>query len=50
MFPTKREAQDWAARQEAEILAGAGGGSSVRLADVLVRYAREVSPTKRGEP
>ena len=50
-FPTKREADAWAARRKTEIVALAtGNGGEVRtLRDALRRYAREVSPTKRGE-
>lgn len=50
-FQTKREADAWAARRKTEIVALAtGSGGEVRtLRDALRRYAREVSPTKRGE-
>lgn len=48
-FPTKREAQDWAARQEHLILTGQGQYGPGTLGDLFDRYAREVSPTKRGE-
>lgn len=48
-FPTKREAQDWAARQEHLILAGEGKYGPGQLKDVLQRYARTESPKKRGE-
>lgn len=50
-FPTKRAADDWAARRKTEILAlAAGNGGEVKtLRDALRRYADEVSPTKRGE-
>lgn len=47
-FKTKREAQDWAARQEFLIGEGQGGGSNQTLAELFGRYAREVSPKKRG--
>ncbi len=47
-FPTKRAAQEWAAQQEAEILAGARGEYPRKtVADALERYASEVSPTKK---
>lgn len=47
-LPTKRAAQEWAAQQEAEILAGARGEFPRKtVADALARYAREVSPTKK---
>lgn len=45
-FATKTEAKDWAAREEMALLPGSAGRT--RLADVLTRYAREVSPAKRG--
>lgn len=50
-FPTKREADAWAARRKTEILALSSGnaGSVKTLRDALRRYAEEVSPTKRGE-
>lgn len=48
-FTTKAEAQAWATKAEAEIFAGARGEVSDRpFRDLLDRYAREVSPTKRG--
>lgn len=47
-FATKQEARDWAAREEALIADGARGGARIPLADVLDRYAREVSPSKKG--
>lgn len=49
IFPTKQEARDWAARQEHLILNGARMAAAQPFADVLERYAREVSPGKRGE-
>ncbi|HCO91065.1 MAG TPA: site-specific integrase [Alphaproteobacteria bacterium] len=49
VLPTKREAQDWAARQEWEISNGSAAASRQKFGDVLTRYAREVSSTKRGE-
>lgn len=48
-FPTKREAQDWAARQEHLIATGSGKYGPGTLADVLRRYARTESPKKKGE-
>lgn len=49
VFPTKREATDWAARAEYLILNGDKVAAAQAFGDVLERYAREVSPTKRGE-
>jgi integrase len=46
VFATKAEARDWAARQE--YLAGHATGARDQFGDVLDRYARQVSPTKRG--
>lgn len=48
VFPTKREAKDWAARQEYMILNGEKMAAATAFGDVMDRYAREVSPTKRG--
>lgn len=49
VFPTKAEAQLWAAQVEAEILRGAAGGlPSKTLADALAEYGRTVSKHKRG--
>lgn len=47
VFNTKTEARDWAARQEHLILSGemSTGGA---LGDLFNKYAREVSPKKRG--
>ncbi|HEY8386216.1 MAG TPA: site-specific integrase [Porticoccaceae bacterium] len=49
-FPTKREAQEWAAKRETE-LGAARTGKVIRktLADVMRKYAEEVSPGKPGE-
>lgn len=47
-FPTKLEAKDWAARQEYQILKGEGVYGPGNVGNLLDRYAREVSPTKRG--
>lgn len=51
-FPTKAEAQAWATQREAEILSGVAGhsaGVNSSLSDALMRYKREVSPTKAGQ-
>lgn len=48
VFPTRREAKDWSARQEYVILSGEKVAGRTRFGDVLDRYAREVSPGKRG--
>ncbi|MCA0922200.1 tyrosine-type recombinase/integrase [Pseudooceanicola nanhaiensis] len=48
VLPTKREAQDWAARQEYELANGEQLAASTLFTDVLDRYVREVSPAKRG--
>lgn len=48
VFATKTEAKDWAARQEYLILNGTQIASSQSFGDVLDRYAREVSISKRG--
>lgn len=49
-FDTKAEAQAWAVRTEAEILAGKRGEIPDKtFGQLLQRYADEVSPTKRGE-
>ncbi len=47
---TKREAEAWAAQRETEIrdASATPAGDRTTLADVLSRYAREVSPSKRG--
>jgi integrase len=47
VFQTKREAQDWAARQEWLILNGDKVAAAMTFGEVLARYAREVSPKKR---
>lgn len=46
-FPTKREAQEWAAKREAEI-AAMRAGKVVRwtLSEVLDKYIRDISPAK----
>lgn len=48
VFRTKQEAKDWAARQEHLILHGDKAAAKTRLREVFDRYAREVSPGKRG--
>lgn len=48
LFPTKQEAKDWAAREEYQILHAPEIQSAKKFADVLIRYAEEVSITKRG--
>lgn len=46
-FPTKREAQEWAAAREAEITAGKTGQViKATLSDVIERYVKEVTPKK----
>lgn len=47
-FPSKRAAQEWASRQEHLIVEGQGRGSKIAVGQAFDRYAREVSPTKRG--
>ncbi len=47
-FATKRAAQDWAAQQVYEIDNRKELSARVLLREVFERYAREVSPTKRG--
>ncbi len=50
-FDTKRQAQQWAAEVEAELLSGRGIGATrgdKTLSDALERYLLEVSPTHKG--
>lgn len=47
-FRSKQEARDWANRQEFLISEGDGSAASGTLRDIFQRYAREVSPKKRG--
>lgn len=47
-FRTKKEAQEWAARQEYLILNADDVSTTMTFGDMLERYAREVSPTKKG--
>jgi integrase len=49
VFATRQEARDWAAEIESEVLAGASTASRQTFGEVMLRYAREVSPTKRGK-
>lgn len=50
-FATRREADQWAARRRAELMAQRDGteGRQKTLRDALRRYAEEVAPTHRGE-
>lgn len=48
VFPTKREAMDWAARQEHLITQGDKIAAAMTFGEVMERYALEVSPGKRG--
>lgn len=48
IFPTKREAQDWAARTEFEIQHADKVADKTPLGKLFDRYAREVSPQKKG--
>lgn len=47
-FPTRQAAKDWAARQEYLILNADSAQAQGTLGELLDRYAREVSPAKRG--
>lgn len=51
VFPTRREAVEWAARRELEISTNKNTpeGERTTLRAVLRKYAEEISPTKRGE-
>lgn len=51
IFPTQREAKEWAARRESEIrdIATKPLGEQHTLRDALRKYSEEVSPTKRGQ-
>lgn len=49
VLPTKREATDWAARQEYLIDNPDGVAAATTFGEVMDRYSREVSTTKRGE-
>ncbi|MCG3267749.1 site-specific integrase [Yoonia sp. I 8.24] len=48
-FKSRQEAKDWAAREEHLILNVEVTERSVTLGEAFLRYAREVSPRKRGE-
>jgi integrase len=48
VFPTKQEAKDWAAQVEYEVLNRDKVAAKLTLGEVFERYAREVSPSKRG--
>lgn len=48
VFATRKQAKDWAARVEYEILNGDQIAAQMTLGEVFDRYAREVSPKKRG--
>lgn len=52
VFPTRREAVEWAARRELEISTeqSTPEGDRTTLRSVLRRYSQEVSPIKRGGP
>lgn len=47
-FATRQEAKDWAAREEFLITGGEKVAATITFADLMQRYSREVSPTKRG--
>src|SRR5690625_961250 len=51
VFPTRREAVEWAARRETEIRDAKTKplGEQRTLRDALRKYAKNVSPTKRGK-
>lgn len=49
VFDTRQQAKDWGAQREYEILHGKAIAAKMTLGEVFARYAREVSPTKRGE-
>lgn len=48
VLPTRQEARDWAARQEYELTHRDEVAAATKLGEVMLRYSREVSPTKRG--
>lgn len=48
VFRTRREAADWAARREYELANWQTVAGAMPFDDLLARYAREVSPSKRG--
>ena len=49
VFDTKQAARDWASQQEYAILHGPTVRETATFAEVMGRYAREVSPLRRGE-
>ena len=49
IFATKQLAKDWASREEYLILNAKPVGETATLGEAMHRYAREVSPTRRGE-
>lgn len=48
VFATRQEARDWAAETEIRLRGGARAAVAVTFSEAMERYAREVSPTKRG--
>jgi len=49
VFPTKAQAQSWATKIEADILAGTlKPGSDMTVKQAIDRYLREVAPSRRG--
>lgn len=48
IFPSKGAADAWARRNEEAILSGDLEPPNLKVADLLTRYAKEVSPTKKG--
>jgi len=48
VHPTRQEARDWAAREETLMRGGARAAAAISFGEVMQRYARDVSPTKRG--
>lgn len=48
VFPTRQAAKDWAAREEFKIINGDKVAADSTLGELFDRYAREVSPGKRG--
>lgn len=49
VFVSRQVAKDWAAHEEYKILHGEKLASAMRFGEVFERYAREVSPQKRGQ-
>ena len=48
VFPTRQEARDWAGRAEVEGRGGPRAAQATTFSVTMERYAKEVSPTKRG--